>query len=557
MMWPVFPIFTLAIAVLSDRQARSTPDRSPRSMVGLPAEEARRLLTWVAHARERQEAWIDTVERFGPELLEGDPQRVPAAALEAMLAHYRDWEATAWDPTYFASGSNRVGEISGFASVGQHVGVAAPECRGPCREALLRLAGSGVRVFIDSGAFSEVEFGPAGPRVVRPMADDDWQRIFDLYDAVAERLGPMVHVVAPDRVGDQQVTLQRMRQYGARVRHLRDLGARVLVPLQRGPIASAEFWLQAAIAMGLSPDDPGLIPAVPAKKNATTLPEFIAFLDAARPAAVHLLGMGPRSAQVEAFLAAARARGVRVYMDSVMITAHAGRTGGPGGGPRRLTAASDAAESRAFTSRPQASGALLGASGDPTMWMSAAVARRVGRQAGLDDAQLRAFTSDPTAALRTLPEPLYRAAMPLVVRAAEAHFVLDPTATQRKHEAVREAFGPDSDVSVVRPPVALPVTDRRPMVLEVTWTDAVRRYAMPWTTHAGVGDDGRWIPGYVPEATTWAAHPELATAVHSAIYDHGRGDGTVTVDGRDVAWRLVPEDESQRRWVRQLSAATR
>lgn len=69
-------------------------------------------------------------------------------------------EPAAW----FASGSNRAGEIRGLGIVGQDVGVAAPEIlgRAPAEAALLELAGSDVQVFVDSGAFSEVEFTAQG-----------------------------------------------------------------------------------------------------------------------------------------------------------------------------------------------------------------------------------------------------------------------------------------------------------------------------------------------------------------------------------------------------------
>lgn len=223
---------------------------------------------------------------------------------------------------YFASGSNNPSEIKGLASVGQDVGVAAPHVRSSGEAELAKLAGSDVQVFVDSGAFSEVEFGPTGPTVVDPILPAEWESRLALYRRLATALGDQVWVVAPDRVGDQAVTLERLTTYVAEIRELASLGARVLVPIQKGALTQAEFAGKVDEVLG---DIPWL-PAIPCKKAATSEQELGAFLDA-RPATkhVHLLGLGPTNPNVADYLSHVARHGCSVSMDSNWITANVGR----------------------------------------------------------------------------------------------------------------------------------------------------------------------------------------------------------------------------------------
>jgi len=249
------------------------------------------------------------------------------------------WPATDVIPTaYFASGSNRPLEIRGLSAAGADIGVAAPQLSPAALGELEALAGSEIQVFCDSGAFSEVRFGPDGPRVVQPMGDDHWQAVFSVYRRLAVALGSSAWLVAPDRVGCQQTSLERLERYAAEVAELRALGARVLVPVQKGAASQAEFAAAVDTALGFS----DWVAAIPAKKAATTAAEFAAFVAARRPAHVHLLGLGIRNSQLPAFLAAAGS--ASVSLDSCWLTANVGRTNGPGGTPRRLTRARDAAK---------------------------------------------------------------------------------------------------------------------------------------------------------------------------------------------------------------------
>jgi len=284
---------------------------------------------------------VPALRRLGFEVRNGqqvaaDPKLLELAAVAgAGLAAPRSDLSTS-PAAYFASGSNRPAEIRGLASVGADVGVAVPELSPNGLAELVALAGSDVQVFVDSGAFSEVRFGAAGVEVVKPITDAEWTRRLGIYRELAAALGSQVWLVAPDQVGSQEVTLERLTRYREQVAELAGLGARVLVPIQKGAISQAAFAEQVGLVLGSTP----WLPALPCKKAATSPQEAAAFLQATRPEHVHLLGLGPHNAKAPAFVAAIEAAGVGSFsLDSNWLAASTGWTNGPAGGPRRFTIA--------------------------------------------------------------------------------------------------------------------------------------------------------------------------------------------------------------------------
>lgn len=235
---------------------------------------------------------------------------------------------------YFASGMNGVGEIRGFADIGHPVGANAPDCAPNCEKALASLAGRGVPVFLDNGAIAEKRTG-------KRIGDVQWDRRLALAERLAVALGPMLHVVAPDKVGDPAETERRWRRARPALDRIRARGAHVLVPLQSaGGITLGEMERRARAILGAS-----FVPAVPARRRATPLDAIRVWLRESRPAAVHFLGVGPDSADGKAILriVAEESPKTHVRMDSVRLRGGAGRSGGRGGGARRFTVAWDEA----------------------------------------------------------------------------------------------------------------------------------------------------------------------------------------------------------------------
>lgn len=270
-----------------------------------------------------------------------------ACIAQGLSVGERPWPQLGVTPTaYFASGSNEAPEIRGLSFAGADIGVAVPHVRAEAEAELCALAGTDVLVFVDSGAFSEVEFGPEGPKVVRPMEDKDWQRVLGLYRRLADALGEQVWVVAPDRVGCQMTSLERLERYRDDVRELHFLyGARVLVPVQKGELSQVEFAAAVDDILGFR----DWVPALPCKKAATSAPEVAAFVKARKPEHVHLLGLGITNKGLGDYLAPFGEL-TTVSLDACWITGNAGRKNGRAnhpheekGGARVFTKAKDTA----------------------------------------------------------------------------------------------------------------------------------------------------------------------------------------------------------------------
>lgn len=243
---------------------------------------------------------------------------------------------------HFASGVNHPGEIRGLALSGRHAGITASELRTGLLEELDNYTHCMFELFVDSGAFSEVEFTAEGPRVVAEITDADWAARFEVYERVARTFGRRARVVAPDRVGCQATTLARLERYAARVAAVAALGAQVIVPVQKGALPMSAMFRRACEILNLRTAP---IAGVPMKKDATSL-EDLAELVASLPwygARVHLLGLGPESKRFAAAIRTIKRirPNAEITSDSVTIRRLVGRTNGRGNGPRALTKAQD------------------------------------------------------------------------------------------------------------------------------------------------------------------------------------------------------------------------
>lgn len=269
---------------------------------------------------------------------------------------------------YFVSGSNHPGEIAGLALSGVNVGVAANHVS-PKAEAELALLGGGpTKVFVDSGAFGEVVFPEDGPPVVKKaITPKEWAKRLGLYRRLAAALRGQLYCVAPDKVGFQEETFERLAAYKAEILELKALGANVIVPLQKGALSLAAARERAVEILGT--DD--FVWGIPMKKDATSMEDLAGFADAlfltAKPTRIHLLGLGVTTNRYLDALNAVLLRSpwTTVFSDSVRITALVGRGGKRANGKSRgnvrpLTAATDAVKA-------------AGTCKDATEWKAAAI----------------------------------------------------------------------------------------------------------------------------------------------------------------------------------------
>lgn len=236
---------------------------------------------------------------------------------------------------YFCSGANRIPEMLGLYKAGIDIGISVKDCSGPAREYLKSLAGGPSRVFVDSGAFSEL-----GSK--NKITDARWNQILDIYEDLGRVYGPRLYVVAPDCVGDQDETLRRLEKYRPRLDRLAALRVQIMVPIQKGHMPQIEMDLAVREIMG----NLDYIRGIPCKRSATTAAELGEFCRELMwdsevdecSARFHLLGIGPHSGKrFDAVRGAVPVWAKSVTCDAVRITALVGKTGGKGGGPRPLT----------------------------------------------------------------------------------------------------------------------------------------------------------------------------------------------------------------------------
>lgn len=294
---------------------------------------------------------------------------------------------------HFASGTNHPGEVRGYAAVGQDIGVSASEVNADTERALLALAGSGVRVFVDSGAFAEFTRG----EVISPV---EWTRRLDFYGRLAEGLGRQLTVVAPDKVGDQLVSLERLAEHVTRVRSLHRMGARVIVPLQVGAWSLVQVYDRVRGLLRCP-----FVPGLPANKAALGESDLVSLLEERKPARIHFLGLGPRTRLKHGrrllALAAAHGPGVRVSMDSAVRKAMVGRRSGL----RPLTAAEDLVEDELLAG---ARSGLVGQDAEgwglpdytdhvafPSEWLNIRQLRAIARELRIAGEERRRFLENP------------------------------------------------------------------------------------------------------------------------------------------------------------------
>jgi hypothetical protein len=230
----------------------------------------------------------------------------------------------------YASGANRPPDARAFARIGQPFGVAASECPAACEASILEARETRTPVFLDSGAVAEL----GGPEIT----DAQWRVRLALYARLADALGDLLTVVAPDKVGDQRATLERLERYREEIRALRHKRVTVLVALQPGELDV--FEMHKAVTRALESAE--WTPAFPSRRKFATPPDVLsAYAARHRPERIHLLGLGTNNKDAGGYIDAIMAASpdTRITLDSNKITAKAGHTGGVGGGARPLTVA--------------------------------------------------------------------------------------------------------------------------------------------------------------------------------------------------------------------------
>lgn len=341
----------------------------------------------------------------------------------------------------FASGSNEPSEVWGFASVGIPPGLAA-DCLvrdggfAPCVDELGRLAGTGMPVLLDSGAFGAFTSGVE-------ITDAEWTARLELYLHLAKVLGRQLYLVAPDKVGDQEATLALLARYALEVREAAGYGAQFLMPLQPGAMALDEFQQAAQEVVGLA-----MVPAFP-MRGGVTPEEVVAFVRAMAPPKIHLLGLGAANRKTQGLLDALWEvkPDLHIQQDAMLLKSRVGTKVAP----RQFDITSRKAtsfceEAFADVDAWDTGWRYTDEAGDPSAWLPKVVRGRVVEAVQMTPAQARAFKQDPTEFLQS---PVHEGEdlawwevphLQALLDAAWAEMVQRRTATRRRAWAIHEAF---------------------------------------------------------------------------------------------------------------------
>lgn len=166
----------------------------------------------------------------------------------------------------FRSGMSRRADFRGAADANVPIGVVAGELdTATILLAIPKYLGRGGYVFVDSGAFSEVRTGEP----------PDFKHVLYVYDTIADGASSYtddlsrLYVVAPDKVGDQIETLNRLQRYRQRVLDLIALGCQVIVPIQCGAMTPSAMLDAAVEVLGTR----RFVCGIPSNKAAMSIAE--------------------------------------------------------------------------------------------------------------------------------------------------------------------------------------------------------------------------------------------------------------------------------------------
>lgn len=183
----------------------------------------------------------------------------------------------------FASGVLAPAIWEGYRRAGNPMCIAASETNAGALERACAFVRDGGELLVDSGAFVYRDDPEGMP----------WERVIEIYGAIANAATGKVTFILPDEVGSQQRTLAALRTWGNKV--LAAIGPRheALLPVQRGSKTPASFIKEALLCL----DAPVGGLALPS--NAAAFPaedvKLLSDVPAIVPHRLHFLGISRNS----------------------------------------------------------------------------------------------------------------------------------------------------------------------------------------------------------------------------------------------------------------------
>lgn len=190
--------------------------------------------------------------------------------------------------TFYVSGVGRIPEIRALNEIGVGYGISMDTLTKPLLNYML--SNPKGNIFVDSGAFAEVEFTEKGRSIKKELTHKDWIKILDTYQVLAHAFKKRALFVAPDSVGSQSETIVRLKRYKDLLLPLIKTSS-IIVPLQKGRLNICSFYRE--VCDLLETED--FICGLPFKKSALDISDFIELMEEINPKRVHFLGVSPRS----------------------------------------------------------------------------------------------------------------------------------------------------------------------------------------------------------------------------------------------------------------------
>lgn len=192
------------------------------------------------------------------------------------------------EPIFFHSGASALSDFKGYTMANKSVGVQINVCSKAVKQLILAYNTCNGRIFVDNGSFSACRKGE----------QIDFNKVLrDYFELVEKAEKPhLLTLVAPDRVGNQQATLDLLAKYQKELYQLICLGVDLIIPIQLGNLSLAEAYKQIVNIMQTKAFRVGL----PSNAKAVTLENILEFVASEQPKKIHLLGL--RSTKFNSFL---------------------------------------------------------------------------------------------------------------------------------------------------------------------------------------------------------------------------------------------------------------
>lgn len=182
-------------------------------------------------------------------------------------------------PIFFHSGNSALSDFRGYLMAKNSIGVQIQLCFEHVRKLMLDYNSQDGRLFVDNGSFS----------CFRKDKQVDFDKVLRAYLELVENAQKpeLLSLVAPDVVGNQQASLELLKQYKKQLFKLVCLGVDLIVPIQLGNLSLEEAYKEAVTTLGTKAFRVGL----PSNEKAIALETVLEFVSIAQPKSIHFLGL--------------------------------------------------------------------------------------------------------------------------------------------------------------------------------------------------------------------------------------------------------------------------